>query len=125
MKQSVVGIVRKDNRFLLGRREPGGDVGGLWEFPGGKIENGETPKQALKREIREELGCVITVGDKITTTIYNNIALSTYRCTIESGEPQALEHQTITWRVPQHLAELDWAPADLPTVEKLTRINHI
>ena len=55
MKQSVVGIVRKDGRFLLGLREPGGDVGSHWEFPGGKCEAGETHEQALIREYEEEL----------------------------------------------------------------------
>ena len=72
MRQSVVGIIRKDNRFLLGLRTPGGDVGEHWEFPGGKCEEGETHGQTLIREYEEELAVHISVGRFIARKHFQN-----------------------------------------------------
>jgi 8-oxo-dGTP diphosphatase len=122
----VVGavIVRQD-LVLATRRGPGGEIAGLWEFPGGKLEPGESPIVALKREIREELLCDIVVGQKITTTRREHktgiISLTTYYCTLAAGEPQLTEHAEKTWIAPEQLHTLDWAPADLPAVRQIQK----
>ena len=120
----VVGaVVVRDGAVLCARRGPGGPTGGLWEFPGGKIEPGETPAQALAREIDEELGCVVRVGEHLTTTVHeyadSTVALATYRCELVGGEPQAGEHAELRWLAPADLPTLRWAPADVPTVDLL------
>lgn len=93
----------------------------MWEFPGGKIESSETPEDALLREIREELDCAVDVRSKITTTSYvydfGVVTLTTFYCHLASGTPRASEHARIEWFTPQELADLDWAPADIPAVE--------
>jgi 8-oxo-dGTP diphosphatase len=117
----VVGaVIVRDGEILCARRGPGGETGGLWEFPGGKVEPGETPQQALRREIAEELGCTITVGDHLTTTTHEyaevTIVLATYRCALVDGTPVPTEHTELTWLPPSELACLAWAPADVPAV---------
>jgi 8-oxo-dGTP diphosphatase len=96
---------------------------GLWEFPGGKVEPGETPADALRREMAEELGCTVDVGAHVATCEHENgsgiVILETYRCTLVTGEPRASEHDEIRWLAPEQLADLPWSPADLPTVRRL------
>jgi 8-oxo-dGTP diphosphatase len=95
-----------------------------WEYPGGKINEGEIPQNALVREIKEELGCLITVGEKVEEVNheYVNIIvhLVTYKAHIKSGMPEALEHAELKWFQLKHLLGLQWAPADIPIVRLLS-----
>ncbi|MGO4130904.1 (deoxy)nucleoside triphosphate pyrophosphohydrolase [Janibacter sp. RAF20_2_2] len=118
----VVGaVIVDDGKILCAQRGPQGQLGGLWEFPGGKIESGETPRAALEREIVEELQCDVKVGDHITTTRHSYdfavINLSTFWCDLAAGSPVLTEHSAVRWLEPSGLRLLDWAPADIPAVE--------
>ncbi|MEA3365847.1 MAG: A/G-specific adenine glycosylase, partial [Candidatus Hydrogenedentes bacterium] len=97
----VVAAIEKNERFLLGKRPPKGLLGGLWEFPGGAAQSGETHKQALKREIREKLGVGIRVGGlaAVVNHAYSHfkVTLNVYRCTVESGTPQPKSHTALKW----------------------------
>lgn len=122
----VVGaVVLRDGNILCARRGPDGSLPGLWEFPGGKIEADESPKEALAREISEELNCIIKVGDQVESTTYEYdfaiITLTTFYCTLANGEPNKTEHTELRWLAPELLKELEWAPADIPAVEQITQ----
>ncbi|MGE9809240.1 MULTISPECIES: (deoxy)nucleoside triphosphate pyrophosphohydrolase [unclassified Janibacter] len=119
---SVVGaVIVRDGLILCAERGPQGSLGGKWEFPGGKIEPGETARAALAREIDEELECQITVGDLITTTTHDydfgTVTLTTFWCELVAGEPVLTEHASVRWLAAGDLSELDWAPADIPAVQ--------
>lgn len=94
-----------------------------WEFPGGKIEKNETPQEALAREIKEEFNCEISIGEKVEDTIYEYeqviVRLETYLSVILNGSPIALEHAETRWVPREQLLTLEFAPADIPAVEKL------
>ena len=122
MEIEVVGaVIVRDGLVLCAQRGPGGEAGGMWEFPGGKVEPGESAVAALAREIQEELGCTVEVGEPVTTTQHVGtsvvVVLSTYWCRVVSGMPVPVEHAAIRWLPPEELGELDWAPADVPAVE--------
>jgi 8-oxo-dGTP diphosphatase len=93
----------------------------MWEFPGGKIEPGESPREALEREIVEELHCRVEVGETITGTTYEYefgiVTLTTFYCELVEGEPEVSEHQAVLWLQPAELRSLEWAPADIPAVD--------
>lgn len=116
----MAAVIVDGESVLCAQRGPEGEQGGLWEFPGGKVEPGETPAAALAREIREELGCEIDVGAEVTTTTHAyrsiTIALTTYYCRLVSGDPTPHEHAAIRWERRDRLEGLDWAPADLPAM---------
>lgn len=123
MKNQIVvvgAVLVREGTVLCAQRGPDGALPGSWEFPGGKIEARETPQQALRREIREELDCAIEVGEKIITTTHEYdfgvVTLTTYFATLVSGQPTASEHAQLRWLLPSELLTLDWAPADLPAV---------
>jgi 8-oxo-dGTP diphosphatase len=119
----VAAIVESDGSFLLTRRLRGTHLAGLWEFPGGKIDDGETHQQALVREIGEELGVGVEVGALVfhTTHAYGDrtIALYFYRCRL-AGEPRALLGQEMCWVPRTELRSLDFPPADAALIELLT-----
>lgn len=121
----VVGaIIIKDKKILCCQRGPGRALANLWEFPGGKIEENETKVQALKRELREELKIAVSMVEEVFDVTryeydFGFVNLTTFICYLESGEPQLTEHLQVKWLLPQELDLLEWAPADIPTVEKL------
>lgn len=117
----VVGAVIVTNgRVLCAQRGGKGPLAGKWEFPGGKVEVGESSRQALEREIIEELKCRISVGQEVTTTTYAydfaTINLTTFWCELIDGEPHLTEHTDVRWLPAPDLSTLDWAPADIPAV---------
>lgn len=120
----VVGaVIIEDGKILCAQRGATKTLSYKWEFPGGKIEEGETPQAALKREIDEEMDCVIEIGEAIETTVYEYdfgfVHLTTFYCHLISGKPTLTEHVAISWLSPHELMSLDWAPADIPAVEKI------
>ncbi|WEG08803.1 (deoxy)nucleoside triphosphate pyrophosphohydrolase [Microbacterium horticulturae] len=120
----VVGAAIVDgDRVLAAQRGPGRSQAGLWEFPGGKIEPGESPEEALVREIREELGVDVTVGTPVGRVEHDygsrHIALAVYFCGIVEGRLTPTEHSELRWMPRTDLGTLQWAPADVPIVEQL------
>jgi 8-oxo-dGTP diphosphatase len=121
----VVGAVIMNDKkeVLCALRSQRMSMPGFWEFPGGKVEPGEDPKAALIREIQEELGCLIEVGDFITDEPYGypkvTIRLLTYYASIVHGKPKANEHEKLIWLPKEELRTLQWAPADLPTIARI------
>lgn len=123
-KIEVVGAVLiNEDRVFAAKRGPGKSMAGYWEFPGGKVETDETPEEALARELREELKIDVTVGEFIVTATHEAgtavIELSTYLCTIIEGVPVLTEHEEFRWLPVSELSDVEWAPADIPTVELL------
>ena len=123
----VVGAIIKDNdRYLVGQRAAHKSQGGLWEFMGGKIEPGETPERALRRECLEELALEIENERIIDSVVHEypekTIRLTLIECNSENGSvPQALEHQAVRWVSLEEMNKLEFAPADR---ELINRIFH-
>ncbi|MEL5864917.1 (deoxy)nucleoside triphosphate pyrophosphohydrolase [Clostridium cochlearium] len=121
----VVGAIieNKNNEILCALRSPQMCLPNMWEFPGGKIEKGETLKQAIEREIKEELSCDVKFIDVFNdnTHEYDNLIVNliTVKCELVSGIPIANEHSKLIWLHRENLLSLNWAPADIPAVNKL------
>lgn len=112
----VVAAILKNGRYLLGKRPHGGLLGGLWEFPGGKIKPGETHAAALRRELREELGIAASVGDHVATVDHAyshfSVSLHVYRCTHRSGKPAPRAHSELRWVSPKDFPSLAFPKAN-------------
>jgi 8-oxo-dGTP diphosphatase len=122
-KLVVAALVRDGARILMSRRRADQPMPGLWEFPGGKVEPGESPTDALAREVREELGCAAEVG-RIHEVVFHaypefDLYMLVYAATITEGTPRALEVAEIAWVEAARLPELDLLPADYPLARAL------
>ncbi len=120
----VAAVIERGGRILIARRQVGSHLGGLWEFPGGKRQAGETAEAALAREIREELDAAVTVGELLDDVEWRypekTVRLRFFRCALE-GEPRAAEGQEIAWVAPADLGGYEFPPADEGLVARLRR----
>ena len=112
----VAAIIKRDGRILITKRPDHVHLGGLWEFPGGKVHDGESLDQALKREIHEELGIHILVHDECFHTVHHydarSVALHFFNCTILSGDPTPIDVAEYRWALPRELHEYSFPEAD-------------
>lgn len=119
----VAALIAQDGRYLACRRPQGKHLAGYYEFPGGKVEPGETEPQALTREIEEELGCRVAVHAPCAAFCHEYddrvVRLTLYRCTVTAGVPTALEHSDLLWLRPSELDTVPFCPADEEMIRKL------
>lgn len=123
MIKVTAAIIEKDGLILAAKRKAGLHLAGYWEFPGGKLEEGEQPRECLQRELKEEFGIDTTIGDCIGESIYHysdkSICLIGYLTSHTGGEFVLTDHDEIQWLKPEYLKTLKWAPADIPLVDEL------
>lgn len=121
----VAAVIRRDGKYFATQRGYG-EFKDKWEFPGGKIEPGETPEQALTREIREELATEVGIDRLLTTVEWDypqfHLTLHCYLCHVVSGHLQLLEAEDARWLDASHLATVDWLPADLSVIKMLATL---
>ncbi len=123
----VVAAVIRDGDRVLATQRGYGEFEGMWEFPGGKIEPGESHTVALKREIREELAVDVAVGERICTVEYDypnfHLTMHCYFCSIVNGVVELLEHKSARWLAHDELDSVEWLPADVSVVNSLRSID--
>lgn len=122
----VVGAaIMKDGKLFVAQRPDKGEVGLKWEYPGGKIEDGETPVQAIIREIKEELNADIEVESYITTVRYQyttfHLTMELYLCRLKGSDPVLNEHINSRWITSSEMDGLDWAPADTKIINEVRK----
>lgn len=123
---AVIKAVNEKGESIIFTTQRGyGEFKGGWEFPGGKIENGETPQEALKREIREELDTEIAVEDLIDTIEYDypefHLSMDCFWCEIVKGDLVLKEHEDARWLTKEQLDDVEWLPADITLIEKIRK----
>ena len=125
MRHATAAVLVREGTVLLARRKPGGSLGGKWEFPGGKLEEDETPEQGLERELREELGIDVLVGDYIGSVDFqngpNDYRVLSFVVTPLSGEIILHEHEEIRWVPAGELDDFDLADSDRSLLPQIKR----
>jgi 8-oxo-dGTP diphosphatase len=123
MKKVTAAILIKDTKILIAKRKAGDRQANKWEFPGGTVEKNETPQTCLKREMQEEFGIEVSVGRFLGQSTYHyehgSIKLLAYLTCLVSGNLAPKDHSEFRWVSPEQLSDYDFAPADIPFVEKL------
>ena len=121
--QVTCAIIAKESKILAAQRSETMSLPLKWEFPGGKLMEGESEEECLKREIQEELNIAIAITSKLTTSIHDygnfSIALIPFLAEYAAGEIKLHEHRQIGWFTKEQLSTLDWAPADIPILQEL------
>jgi 8-oxo-dGTP diphosphatase len=116
-------LIERDGKLLVCRRPPGGRQAGLWEFPGGTVEAGEDPREALRRELGEELGVEAEIGGPVEVIFhryeFGDVLLLFFRTKVTAGNPEPLHHTEICWAQPSELKKLEFLPADCELIRKL------
>ncbi|OGR43855.1 MAG: NUDIX hydrolase [Elusimicrobia bacterium GWA2_61_42] len=123
MRQVTAAVIEKDGKILIAQRKLGDTLAGKWEFPGGKLEPGETPEACLKRELMEEFGVETAIGEFICSSKFEYkhlpIELLVYRAQHLSGEYKLNDHDRIAWVTSAELVNYDFSSADIPVVNLL------
>ena len=125
----VAALIWRNNKFMICQRPPHKARGLLWEFVGGKVEQGETKEQALIRECKEELAVTLSVGDVFMDVVHEypdlTVHLTLLNATISEGEPQMLEHNDIRWIEPSEIPNYEFCPADDEILKKIKQNYNI
>lgn len=123
MRKVTAAIMEENGKVFIAKRKGGRHLSGKWEFPGGKMENGETPEEALRRELDEELGIVVEVGELLCSVRFTvgsaEYELLAFRATRVSGEPILREHEDARWVAPSGLFSYDLANSDRKVAESV------
>ena len=122
----IIRTTPQGNRQVFATQRGYGDWKGWWEFPGGKIEAGESPEAALEREIREELATQIKVGERIGTIEYDypafHLSMQCFACQVLSGKLELLEHENAAWLTKETLLSVNWLPADVTILDSVAKL---
>ena len=118
-------ILARDGKILIARRRSSDHLAGKWEFPGGKIEDGESPEECLRRELHEEFGVDTSIGEFLAESVYHydhiSIRLLAYRTLLGYGKLEPNDHDAYAWVTIDEMDAYDFAPADVPFVDRLKR----
>lgn len=121
----VAALIYRGDRFMICRRPEGKARAGMWEFVGGKAEEGESLEEALVRECKEEIGVTVKVGAPYMTVEYDypdiSVRLTLFYATVAEGEPRSMENNAIAWITPSEIPDYLFCPADKPIVERLQK----
>ncbi|MCR5318809.1 MAG: (deoxy)nucleoside triphosphate pyrophosphohydrolase [Treponema sp.] len=122
----IIRTTPQGNRQVFATQRGYGDWKDWWEFPGGKIEAGESPEAALEREIREELATQIKVGERIGTIEYDypafHLSMQCFACQVVSGKLELLEHENAAWLTKETLLSVNWLPADVTILDSVAEL---
>jgi 8-oxo-dGTP diphosphatase len=116
-------IIRRNGKVLIAKRSSTSSLPNKWEFPGGKIDDGETPEECLKRELQEEFDIVVDVGDYLTESVYQyeqkTVRLLAFQVITEAGFETLNAHDDVRWVLAEELLDYDLAPADVPIAKEV------
>jgi 8-oxo-dGTP diphosphatase len=125
----TAGIIRKNGSVLLARRSPGEKLAGFWEFPGGKVENGETPEACLAGELKEELGIQTRIGEKFSQNLYQydhgSFCIVAYFVDWIAGDPRPKVYDRLEWVKNDDLMGYKLLPADIPIAKSLQKLEEL